>query len=281
MPHCLIRFDGHAVCVSHAHDAADELLTFLFRDIEREQVEEDSLDPGVTRFNIDRAENSKTWALVRNDTPLYRGEDLNGLGNILMGEALFNLIEHNDNGMAIHAGMVSGPRGAWLLPAESGSGKTSVTTWLLTRGFRYHTDELVILKPDDSTATPFTRPLNVKKGGLEAIGSIVDLDALAPDIRSSGMVTMIPHRLVNPDFQAQVPDLDAIIFPHYSSDNEPILQRLSGAEAGLELMRSNVIGRNLPGHGFADVVRLVRGLPSYRLYYRHFDDLEALFQALD
>jgi hypothetical protein len=277
LQHRSIRFDGHAVTVSHDQEEMPALLDFLFRDIHTRDTGS-AADP--VRFQVTHNGEENSWVLRRNDTVLYRGADIDGLGNVLMGEVLFHLIEHNSNGMAIHAGLVSGQDGAWLLPADSGSGKTSVTTWLLTRGYHYHTDELVILDPNSESVTPFTRPLNVKTSGLAAINALVDLNAISGDIRSSAMVTMIPHRLVNPDYRPEVPPLSAIIFPHYSSDSEPGLQQLSGAEAGLELMRSNVIARNLPGHGFADVVRLVRRLPAYRLHYGHFDDLEELFGSV-
>ena len=273
MQHLSVRFDGHAVTVSHDHPEVSSLLDFLFGDIESHDV--DSAE-GPIRFRVVRKDAEPGWELYRNDSVLFRGPDIDGLGNILLGEALFYLIENNRNGMAVHAGLVSGPEGAWLLPAESGSGKTSVTTWLLTRGFHYHTDELVILRPATQAVSAFTRPLNVKTSGLEAIGKLLDLEAMQGEIRSSAMVTMIPHRLINPDYRPTVPALSAIIFPHYSRDTVPEMQRLSGAEAGLELMRSNVIARNIPGHGFADIVRLVRKLPAYRLFYRHFNDLDDL-----
>ena len=244
----------------------------------------DCVDRGATddedaTFQILR-DQDEVWELWRDELSLYRGRDINGLGNVLIGEGLFCLIEHNETGMAIHAGLVSGPHGAWLLPADSGSGKTSVTTWLLTQGYHYHTDELVVVNLEDNSLKAFTRPLNVKVTGQAAIDELIDLQSLADDIRSSGMVTMIPHRLVNPKVSAHVPPLSAIIFPHFSLDSEAGMHRLSGAEAGLELMRSNVIARNLPGHGFGDVVSLVRNLPAFRLRYRHFDELAELFAQI-
>jgi hypothetical protein len=167
-----------------------------------------------------------------------------------------------------------------LLPADSGSGKSSVTTWLLTQGWRYHTDELVSINLASGALTAFTRPINIKSHGLDPIAAIFNLDQHPEALRASNMVTMIPHRLLNPDYRDQIPPLSAIVFPHYSKDTEAALQRISGAEAGLELMRSNVIARNLPGHGFADVIRLVRSLPAFRLHYQHFDDLPSLFERV-
>lgn len=271
-----INFDGQSVSVSCPPGEAADLLDFLFIDLDTGSRSDNDSDSDGPVFAIRRGSDA-IWELWRDEVNLFRGQDINGLGNVLIGEVLYSLIEHNHGGMAIHAALVSGAGGAWLLPADSGSGKTSVTTWLLAQGYHYHTDELVVIDPATRAMTPFTRPLNVKVTGRDAINDLIGLDRLANEIRSSGMVTMIPHRAVNPSFTTRIPPLSAIVFPHFSVDSEPGMQRLGGAEAGLELMRSNVIARNLPGHGFNEVVRLVRNLPAFRLRYRHFDDLEALF----
>ena len=92
------------------------------------------------------------------------------------------------------------------------------------------------------------------------------------------MVTMIPHRLIQPDYKKDIPGLGKIIFPKYIADSESQITKLSGAEAGLELMRSNVIARNLPKHGFNQVIQLVRDIPAYRLHYQSFQDLPSLLE---
>ncbi len=270
-----ITFNGHKIVIDYAAEEVDPLLDFLFGDLNRETVATE--DAG---FTIDQTSQNSKWTLTRNETTLFQGGDLNGLGNILSGEVLFNLIENNQQGMAIHAGLVSNEKGSLLLPADSGSGKSSVTTWLLTRGWNYHTDELVMIDLDSDKINAFTRPLNIKAAGLDTIGKIFDLEKHKEQIRSSNMVTMIPHRLVNPTYKTKIPELRAVVFPKYSTDTEPGIQKISGAEAGLEMMRSNVIARNLPGHGFANVIRLVRNLPAYRLHYQHFDNLQQLIAVV-
>ena len=45
-------------------------------------------------------------------------------------------------------------------------------------------------------------------------------------------------------------------------------------------MRSNVIARNLPSHGFGEIIKLVRNIPAYKVHYRHFDDLPALMSEI-
>lgn len=278
-----ISFDGHKVTIEFIHQEVCDLLVFLFDDL----VEETDHESSAT-FLIEKDTENNKWRLTQDNKSLFNGENIAGLGVILMGEVLFHLICDNRKRLAIHAGLVSDDNNTILIPGTSGSGKTSMTTWLLANGMRYHTDELVSIDLEshlESHSGPcavkaFTRPLNIKTNGVTAIESIIDLDAVRDQLRISHGVTMIPHRLVNPDFRTEFPDITRIIFPKYTADADAALVKLSGAEAGLEMMRSNVIARNLPAHGFNDIIKLVRHIPAWRVYYQHYDDLPALMARI-
>jgi hypothetical protein len=273
--HRNIHFDGMSICLEYGDDAIPELLDFLFGDLKQNDTLEAS-----DKLEISRDSESKDWCLKHAGKSLYKGESLAGLGTILMGEAIFHLIRENDKGLAIHAGLVSNKTGCILIPGNSGSGKSSVTTWLMCNGMRYHTDELVSIRLSTHELNAFTRPLNIKSGGLDAVKSLFDYESVEDRILTSRMSTMIPHRLVNPDFSSEIPALTHVLFPKYIADSKSELIRLSGAEAGLEMMRSNVIARNLPSHGFAQVTRLVRDIPAFRLHYQHYDDLQDLLAGI-
>ena len=271
MNHRRISFAGHAVSIEFDEVEVETLIDFLFYDLEQDA----SLTPEAS-FRIYHETDSEHWKLVRDQTELFIGNELNELGNVLAGETLFSLITNNHSGIAIHAGLVSKDEKCLLLPADSGSGKTSVTTWMLTRGWQYHTDELVLIDLESGELTPFTRPLTIKPSGLQPLSEIFDIEKNKAKLRASRSATMIPHRLINPNYICQVPDLSLIVFPHYAPKLEPELRLLTRAAAGLELMRSNVIARNLPGHGFNHITQLVKSTPAYRLHYQHFSDLDSL-----
>ncbi len=277
MSHSLISFDGHLVRVNHQQSEAEAATRFLFLD----QLAETNADNIEATFEIDQVDETGCWTLHNDDTLNFKGEDINDLANIMMGEVLFNLIANNTSGLAVHAGLVSDQRGAILLPADSGSGKSSVTTWLVRNGMRYHTDELVMINLENHSLQSFTRPLNIKSRGVDAIQGIFDLTSHEQEIRTASTVLMIPHRLINPDYSKDIPALRLLIFPKYIAESNSEIIRLSAAEAGLEMMRSNVIARNLPGHGFGQIINLVRGLPAYRLHYNSFDDLKNLFEQIE
>jgi len=270
-----ISFDGRKVDVSFEEEELIELLDFLFLDL----VDDDTIE-SFQSLKISRDEEKDQWTLLNGEKSLYSGASLPGLGTILMGEVLFHLIRENDHALAIHAGLVSRGERTILLPGSSGSGKSSVTTWLVSHGWRYHTDELVAIDLVTRAVKAFTRPLNIKTRGVPAVREIFDLDSVEDQCQISAGVTMIPHRLVNSDFSANVPHITHVIFPKYIAESEPELIELSGAEAGLEMMRSNVIARNLPNHGFSQITALVRDIPAYRLHYQHFDNLPDLIKKI-
>ncbi len=272
-----ISFDGRKVRIVYTNREITALLKFLFNDIQ--DISEDTiLHPDL--FKIIYNPKRKKWKLKHADKSLFNGESLEGLGVILMGEVLFHLICDNDRALAIHAGLISDDNKTILIPGTSGSGKTSVTTWYVSNGMRYHTDELVTIDLESHQLKAFTRPLSVKSHGLDAIKDILDFESLKDHVRASKSVTMIPHRLVNPDFITEIPDLTHILFPKYIADSKPEIIKLSGAEAGLEMMRSNVIARNLPSHGFGQIIKLVKGISAYRLHYQHFDNLPDLIKQI-
>ena len=91
---------------------------------------------------------------------------------------------------------------------------------------------------------------------------------------------MIPHRALNPDFIPQSPEISRILFPKYAKQGENRLITLSPAAAGIELMKTHVIARNLPGHGFRQLLDVVKTVPAFKLNYNHFNALPALLEGL-
>jgi hypothetical protein len=45
-------------------------------------------------------------------------------------------------------------------------------------------------------------------------------------------------------------------------------------------MKTHVIARNLPGHGFEQLLDIVKSVPAYKLNYNHFDTLPELLSGL-
>lgn len=268
-----ICFGGHAVHLTAGDARINDMFDYMFNDIPAQGFKHIEIE-----FALDEV--AEGWEVLKQGKRVYHDKSLTDAANFLMGEVVFHLIEHNQQFMAIHAALLSNKNGGILLPGESGNGKSSLSIWMTLNGFQYHTDELVLIKSGSLETQVFTRPFNIKRHGVQAISSILDLEALDPPAAFGDFITMIAHRSLNPNFTRQSPPISQIIFPRYKQSGNNELLPLSPAAAGIELMKTHVIARNLPGHGFKQLLDIVKSVPSHMLHYNHFDALPALLKDI-
>jgi len=271
-----VAFGGHKVIIEYGLDEIKQVLDFMFADLRP--------DPDAvleTCFKFDQY--GQTYTIHQDTKHHLNSNNLTDAANFLMGEVVYHLIYNNTQSMAIHAGLVSSNKGSILLPGESGAGKISLTMWMTNNGYSYHTDELVLINPTTLEVEVFPRPFNIKSHGIEAIRAVVDLDdpANQADIMPGNQVTMFSHRLLNPNFDSNPPAITRILFPRYDRSALNEVPRLTVAMAGIELMKTNVIARNLPEHGFSQLLSVVNRVPAYRLDYNPFDALPAFLPQID
>lgn len=250
------------------NDALD-LARFLFADL-----------PGPTepcepkRFEIIFSGPKPMVSLWDEEKKLYFGDSPYQLAYILMNEVIHHCIDSADKHIALHAGAVFSGNNCILLPGKSGKGKSTLTGWLTTRGFHYLTDELVLLG-DDGTLSAMPRPVNLKVTDTHKSWLLPGKETANVLFGNGG--AMIPHRLLNPDFQSKQPRLTHIVFPQYENDSELQFEEISPAKSCLHLLQSHVNARNLAGHGIGALSAIVRRCRSYTLKYSRFADLEGIF----
>jgi len=268
-----VNFAGQSLSVEYSPEFA-ELIDFLYSDTNADPVD----SPNAT---LTLSVNDGQMLLFLGEKQLYQGDDKPVLATTLIRETIRSLIDRNADGMALHAGALSKNGRGILIPGRSGSGKTSLSTWLAARGFNYLTDEYVFIRHNTSTMQAFARPPNVKVRGIEAaLEHFFDMEKHEDQTMQSKHVAMIPPRLLNPDNTQENPTVDLILFPKFRKNSNLKLDRLTKAKAGLALMESLVNARNLNGHGFNEATRLVREVPSYRLEYGGFDQLNEDFYKI-
>ncbi len=268
---------GHAVQIQSDDQAVDAILSFMFDDITDQAFEH--IEACFTLKPVDG--DDQRWEVLKDEAQIFEKASLTDTANFLMGEVVYHLIENNRDYMAIHAALLSDKNGGILLPGESGNGKSSLAIWMTMNGYHYHTDELVLIKSGSLETRVFTRPFNIKAHGLNAISQLINLPSLRPAVSQGDFITMIPHRALNPEFIKASPPVSRILFPKYDKDGENSLTSLSGAAAGIELMKTHVIARNLPGHGFSQLLDIVKSVPAFKLNYNHFDALAELLKGLN
>lgn len=269
-----ISFAGHQVRFRYTSDLAATFLNFLFSDL--------SCSP-ATHFDAElflvRQGDSEIHRISSATENLFEGALGVQAAALLFDLAIFNLLNFNKSGVALHAGAVSHKGELLIIPGESGAGKSSVVAWLASHGFSYATDELVFFRNRDMNDTvPFTRPICLKTGSAQAFSAAIP-DSAGNWLRDASG-TIIPHRALDqsPPPRPQSPKL--LLFPSYQKHAPTETTPISGAQAATRLMACCANGRNLNGHGFKEIVVLARSLPAYQLTFSTFDGLETAVERL-
>ena len=260
------------VAITYNDQEAYDLLDFLFRDMKSA-----GSPVAIRRFDVVMAGKPTKMSLWEQDKQIYFGECKHTLAHLLINEVIYEGIVGNHHHLALHAGAVAAGDKGILLPGKSGSGKSSLTAWLVGQGLAYLTDELVLLA-GEGTIHPFTRPLAVKSPVGDMLIDMFDLNR--EHLLTGPKGTMIPHLLLNDSGIKKKPRLDLIIFPTFVMGMASSLEKISHAQCCLKLLDTFVNARNLANHGVSELAALTRSADAYQLRYGGFDDLPRLLSPL-
>jgi hypothetical protein len=280
MPTRLINFAGSTVAIEYDGAQAAHIIEFLYGHVPHAGA----AAPHVT-YRLLSGGASGGMVLYRGERLLYDGRSAADVANLLLGDTCHELADQSRGGLLFHAAALARRGKGLILPGMIGAGKSTLAAWLLARGLDYLTDELVFVPPGAGRFQAFTRPLNLKPPARTILQLQFDLEGQSGQVFSGSHFDLIPPTLINPCSQVSEPDVDLILFPQYLPESAFDLQRLSKAQAGLELMQCVVNARNLPDHGFSEITRLARKAPAYQMCYAGFDQIgegvEAILDTLD
>lgn len=167
--------------------------------------------------------------------------------------------------LVIHSAAVARGGRAIVLPAASGYGKTTLTLALLSRGWDFISDELVIVD-EVAAVTPYPRAMNVRAPTRavvpEAAGWVRYVRTTGPSSASRPAFLATPLR--QPDLAAR-PVVAAIVFPRYSPGAATRMTSLSPGAAALRLLQQLVNACALGAQAFHRSVGLAKRCNCYDL----------------
>jgi hypothetical protein len=276
-----IAFAGSRLDIEYRGSAAERVLEFLFRDLEEP---DDSRESSSAAHFTYRLESDPGCEVLR----LYSGDELErectceaDMALHLIGQACYQLAYFSSGGLVMHAALVSQNGRGVLLPGNSGKGKSTLAAWLLQCGFDYLTDELVHI-PDGEVqiGCGLARQLSLKKAAQPLLSDLYQISAHTRGMMTGASVDLIPHELFGKgEVLTHVP-VHMVIFPRFQSEAAFEVHRLSKAQAGLEPMQCLINARNLPEHGFPQVIGIARTIPIYQMVYGDFSTVEVTIQTM-
>ncbi len=168
-----------------------------------------------------------------------------------------------------HAGAVAREGKALLLPAASGSGKSTTTAGLLRRGFQLLSDEIGALEIETERVAVYPRSLSLREDVLGLLG-------LAP---GSGVAfPPIPGRFVQPEelgsSRAPAPARLALVaLPRFSPGAETRIERQRRGPALMALLQSSCSQAVHKVAGLDWLIALLVRVPCYEVTFSDLGDV--------
>lgn len=267
----LIERGGVQITVHAKSSAAEELVAVALAGLRPEKVNK------VRGIHLSVNGDAQEWRLRDHSNNVRRKISESGdLVYHLTDRIVFHIADKVTGMHCLHAAAVSSDGVALVIPANSGAGKSSFTTWLVANGFDYITDELILINEANSI-DGLGRPIQIKPHGIDAIQNLL----LEPDAVYPGkLANAVPISSLGGQVSESAEHrLGLMVFPQYKKGAEFCFEKLSSAEAGMCLMANHVNARNLAGHGFTAMMSLIRSTPCFSLEYGGFNSLPRNFSS--
>jgi hypothetical protein len=275
---------------AHSRERCYRLVDFQFRlktppAIEREAYQllahlslPDSSSPEVL---LEVLEDGNQWLLLREGRVVDQCPTPAGIVPMLHSNILLMAYWSSGCMAALHAAAVTRGGDCILMPAASGSGKTTFTAALLSQGFGYCTDDLALLTHEPVRIRPVPTCLGLKPGSWGVVDDVFpEIRQLRTYLRSDGkQVRYLPPPRVDgarDSYRAR-----AIVFPAWSPGHTAEIRSISSVEG---LSRLTASGYDLPNRINRDIVecliRWISGLPCFELRYDAPGDAVPMMSAL-
>lgn len=184
--------------------------------------------------------------------------------------------------LMLHGGVVAREEGAMILPGVPGAGKSTLTAYLMHRGWRLFSDEFTLLAPDSLVLQPFPRLIPLKNESIDVIGREVPEARFGPRIPNTrkGLVAHLCPGTEHLRRMQEGARPRLIVFPRYAAGAPTELSVLPKAEAFAELTNNAFNYVLLGAQGFELVADLVDATRCYRLRYSDLADANRLLMIL-
>ena len=208
--------------------------------------------------------------------PDSQAAKLSRLGPLVKTALWTKAVNAYDFILNLHAGVVAKGTSCILLPAASGSGKSSLTAALAHSGFRYFSDEVGLVERGTLRVVPVPLATCVKSTGFDVMSRYYpEIATLPAHKRDDGKVVVyVPPR---PAEMRHEPGLVThIFFPRYAEGEATRLEPLSRSVAFTRLMDQCVALRHrLDPDNVRDMINWMSKIDCYSLTFSSLD--EAVF----
>jgi hypothetical protein len=206
--------------------------------------------------------------------------------NLSLEQALFQLMQDgltmlngaSTSHLIFHAGALAHQERGLLLCGKSGSGKSTVTAWLVKNGYQYLSDEVIGLPSVGEEVHGFCRSLVLKRGSEMIWKEWQPAGANKQFIKTHDGSAWFAPTLLNAQAVLTSVKAHLILFPTFSAGAELQIEKLNTSNTLFMLMQSLVNARNFEEHGIKRTKELAQQVSAYKLVYSNIEQAAAWIQ---
>ncbi len=184
--------------------------------------------------------------------------------------------------LIFHAGTIEKNGKVIMMPAEQGSGKSTLTAAMVYSGWRLFSDELALISLDDELVYPCTRPINLKNNSINVIKNYVDnavFSTIAKDTHK-GTVALLKPPTDSVKRMHEPAPLHCIVFPKYVANVEAKLTPINQIDTFQQLIEHSFNYHILGQEGFQLIASLLKNVTCYQFEYSDFAEAKELLSSL-
>ena len=185
--------------------------------------------------------------------------------------------------LIVHAAVVEKNGYAVIMPAQPGSGKSTLCAGLVSRGWRLLSDELTLIPVENRDyVVPITRPVNLKNASISVMKAFAPEQVFGPTVMDTAKGA-VSHMRAPLESIRRIDDLARqrlIIFPRYQINSETVLQPRSKARSFMEIAQQSFNFNILARTGFDILKNTITSCDCYDFRYSKLDEAIVLFDKL-
>jgi len=184
--------------------------------------------------------------------------------------------------LIIHAAVLEKDGRAVILPAPPGSGKSTLCAALAHRGWRLLSDELTLVRLDDSGIVPMPRPVSLKNASITLMRDYLDQPVLSRGVVDTVKGT-VAHLMAPADSvvrSAETTRAAWVVFPRYVADAPPTLTPIAKARGHMRVAENAFNYSTIGEPAFRALAGLIDDASCYEFSYSSLDDAVAVFAQL-